>query len=152
MEKINISEEFAKDISEALNKTEKKAHRVVELQIAGFNDKLKELDNHRDSLVDMMLNKQIDKELFDQQIKRIRSNRDSLAEQLEAHQKSLTSAVIETAKNSSRTGYIIKIIMDYQITTRTTRVLRFDTLEPNFRWFNCAIYFKKTVCCIIENE
>lgn len=98
MEKINISEEFAKDISEALNKTEKKAHRVVELQIAGFNDKLKELDNHRDSLVDMMLNKQLDKELFDQQIKRILSNRDSLVEQLEAHQKSLTSAVLETAK------------------------------------------------------
>jgi hypothetical protein len=30
MEKINIREEFAKDIADALHKTEKKAHRVVE--------------------------------------------------------------------------------------------------------------------------
>ncbi len=98
MEKINISEEFAKDIAEALNKTEKKAHRIVELQIAGFSDKLKELDTRRDSLVDMMLSRQIDKELFDQQLERIRFNRDSLVEQLETHQKSLTSALMETAK------------------------------------------------------
>jgi site-specific DNA recombinase len=98
MEKINISEEFAKDIADALNKTEKKAHRVVELQIAEFNDKLKELDSRKDSLVDLMLSKQIEKELFDQQLKRINSNRDSLVDQLEAHQKSLTSALIETAK------------------------------------------------------
>lgn len=98
MEKINISGEFAKDIAEALNKTEKKAHRAVELQIAEFNDKLKELDTRRDSLVDMMLAQQIDKELFDQQLQRIRYNRDSLVEQLEAHQKSLTSALMETAK------------------------------------------------------
>ena len=45
-----------------------------------------------------MLSKQIEKELFDQQLKRINSNRDSLVDQLEAHQKSLTSALIETAK------------------------------------------------------
>ncbi|MFN9066550.1 MAG: hypothetical protein ACK5V3_04930, partial [Bdellovibrionales bacterium] len=98
MEKISISEEFAIDIADALNKTEKKAHRVVELQIAEFNDKLKELDSRKDSLVDLMLSQQIEKELFDQQLKRINSNRDSLVEQLEAHQKSLTSALIETAK------------------------------------------------------
>jgi hypothetical protein len=48
--------------------------------------------------VDLMLSKQIEKELFDQQLKRINSNRDSLVDQLEAHQKSLTSALIETAK------------------------------------------------------
>ncbi|MBK9322986.1 MAG: hypothetical protein IPM97_08605 [Bdellovibrionaceae bacterium] len=98
IDKINISDEFANDIADALNKTEKKAHKVVELQIEGFSRKLKELDNQRDALVDLMISKQIDKELFDQQLQRVRSNRDSLVEQLEMNQKSLTSVVLETAK------------------------------------------------------
>ena len=80
MDKIHITEEFAKDIAE-------------------FKDKERELEGHEDKLYDLLVAGTIDREGFNRQIKRIRSNRASLADQLEALQKSLTSIVAETAKS-----------------------------------------------------
>jgi hypothetical protein len=98
IDRINISEGFAKDIADALNKTEQKAHRVAELQIAEFKDKERELQSHEDKLFDLRIQGQITQQDFERQLQRIRSNRDSLTDQLETLQKSLTSALMETAK------------------------------------------------------
>lgn len=98
MDQMSISKEFAEDIAKALNEAEQKAHRVAHLQIAELKEKEKELQKHEDTLFDFLLGKQIEKSDFDKQIERIRLNRDSLTDQLEALQRSLTSAAFETAK------------------------------------------------------
>lgn len=98
IEKINISDEFAEDIAQALNKTENKAHRVSELQIAEFKDKEVELQSREDKLFNMFAENQIDKATYERQLRLVRENREDITNQLEKLQKSLTSAVMETAK------------------------------------------------------
>lgn len=98
MEKINISDELAEAIADALNATEKKAHRATEIQMAEFKAKEQELQGHEDKLFDMRLQGHIQQADFEKHLARIRSNRDDLANQLETLQKGLTSAVMETAK------------------------------------------------------
>jgi site-specific DNA recombinase len=99
LDNISISEEFAQDIAEALNKTENKAHRVAELQIAEFKDKEKELQVREDKLLDLLLNNQIDQKSYERGLQLIRQSREEITNQLAALQKSLTSAVMETAKS-----------------------------------------------------
>ncbi|MEN0059101.1 MAG: zinc ribbon domain-containing protein [Bdellovibrio sp.] len=98
MDKINISEDFAKVIANALNTNEKKAHKAIELQMEEFKVSLKELEDHENKLFDLRIQGNINQEDFNKQLARIRSNRDDLAKQLETLQKGLTSAVMETAK------------------------------------------------------
>lgn len=98
MGKINISDEFAKDIADALNKTEKKAHRTTELQVAEFKNKEQELQNHEDKLFDLRIQGNVSQDDFEKQLQRIRTNREALTDQLATLQKGLTSAVMETAK------------------------------------------------------
>ncbi len=81
-----------------LNKTENKAHRVAELQIAEFKDKEKELQVREDKLLNLLLNNQIDQQAYERGLQLIRQGREDITNQLEALQKSLTNAVIETAK------------------------------------------------------
>jgi hypothetical protein len=90
--------EFAEAIADALNTTEKKAHRATEIQMVEFKAKEQELQSHEDKLFDMRLQGHIGQSDFDKQLARIRSNRDDLADQLETLQKGLTSAVMETAQ------------------------------------------------------
>ena len=98
MGKIEISDDFAKDIAEALNKMENKAHNVAELQIAELKEKEHELEAQEDRVLELLMEGTIDKKTYGKQMERIRENRESLFEQLEKLQKSLTSAVVETAK------------------------------------------------------
>lgn len=98
MGKIEITDDFAKDIAEALNKMENKAHNVAELQIAELKEKERELEAQEDRVLDLLMEGTIDKKTYGKQMERIRENRESLFEQLEELQKSLTSAVVETAK------------------------------------------------------
>jgi hypothetical protein len=63
-----------------------------------FKAKEQELQSHEDKLFDMRLQGHIQQTDFEKQLARIRSNRDDLADQLEALQKGLTSAVMETAQ------------------------------------------------------
>lgn len=99
MDQMTISKEFAEDIANALNEMEQKARKVTHMQIAELKEKEKELQKNEDTLFDFLLAKQIDKSDFDKQIGRIRLNRDSLTDQLEVLQNSLTSVVFETAKS-----------------------------------------------------
>ncbi len=87
IDNISISEEFAQDIADALNKTENKAHRVAELQIAEFKDKEKELQTREDKLLNLLLNNQIDQQAYERGLQLIRQNRDDITNQLEALQK-----------------------------------------------------------------
>lgn len=98
MDEINISEDFAEVIAQALNATEKKAHKAIEMQIDGFKLNLKELETHENKLFDLRIAGNINQEDFEKQLSRIRTNRDELTNQLEALQKGLTTAMMETAK------------------------------------------------------
>lgn len=64
MDKISISEEFANDIAEALNKLNSKTKNVIHLQQAELNDKCKELETQEDKLTEHLLNGTIDKEAY----------------------------------------------------------------------------------------
>ncbi len=96
IDKVSISEEFAKDIADALNATEKKAHKATEIQMADFKANLKQLEDHENKLFDLRIQGNINQEDFNKQLARIRTNRDGLTDQLETLQKGLTSAVMET--------------------------------------------------------
>lgn len=98
VEDISISEEFAKDIADALNQTEKKAHRTTDLQVSGLKAQEKELEAQENRLHDFLMDGTLDRESFSKQLKRVRENRESLIDQLAALQKGLNSAVLETAK------------------------------------------------------
>lgn len=89
---------MAVPIADALNATEKKAHRATEIQMEEFKAKEQELQGFENKLFDMRFQGHISQSDFDKQLARIRSNRSDLADQLETLQKGLTSAVMETAQ------------------------------------------------------
>ena len=97
IENMSISPDFAKDIADALNQLEKTAHKTVEKQIRELNKKLHELEDQEDRLTDLLLCNTLDQEAYKRKLDQIRSNRADLVKQLETYQKSLTSAIVETA-------------------------------------------------------
>ena len=99
MDKISISEEFANDIAEALNKLNSKTKNVIHLQQAELNDKCKELEKQEDQLTEYLLAGTIDKEAYGGQLKRIRGNRESLLAQLEQLRLSLQDTFMESVKS-----------------------------------------------------
>ena len=99
IDKISISEEFANDISEALNKLNLKTKKVIHIQQAELSDKCKELETQEDQLTDLLLNQTIDKQAYDRQLVRIRGNRESLLQQLEQLRLSLQDTFMESVKS-----------------------------------------------------
>ncbi len=99
MDKISISEEFAQDIADALNKLNSKTKNVIHVQQAELNDKCKELERHEDQLTDYLLGGTIDKDAYNGQLKRIRGNREDLLGQLEQLRLSLQDTFMESVKS-----------------------------------------------------
>ncbi len=99
MDRISISEEFANDIAEAMNKLNSKTKKVIHFQQAELSDKCKELEKHEDQLTEFLLVGTIDKAAYDGQLRRIRGNREGLLEQLEQLRLSLQDTFMESVKS-----------------------------------------------------
>jgi site-specific DNA recombinase len=99
MDKISISEEFANDIAEALNKLNSKTKNVIHLQQAELKNKCKELEIQEDQLTELLINKTVDKQAYDRQLVRIRGNREDLLGQLEQLRLSLQDTFMESVQS-----------------------------------------------------
>ncbi len=155
LEKINISDEFAEAIADALNVTEKKGHRATEMQIAEFKAKEQELQGYENKLFDMRLQGHISQTDFDKQLARIRSNRDDLADQLETLQKGLTSAVMETAKSVLELGKSAKSLWKESAPEERRNLLDKLLSNPILDGLNIQFNLKKPFAVLVqmkENE
>lgn len=79
---IHLSEQFAKDISDALNQIESKGHATTKKQIELLNVEEALLQTREDKLITMRMDGEIDKSTFDSQLKRIRKDRSSIIQQI----------------------------------------------------------------------
>ena len=70
MEQIEITEDFAHDIANALNEVESKAHGTTTKQIDLFKAKLEELDVHQGRFVSLLADGTIDKQTYKRNAKK----------------------------------------------------------------------------------
>lgn len=80
---ISISKELAKDIAEALNQVETKAHVTTKKQIEHYKLAEAELQVREDKLLDLRIAGEIDSSQYDSKLKSIRADRASITEQIE---------------------------------------------------------------------
>lgn len=99
IDEVHISKEFAKEIADALNRIETKGHETTKRQIAALRVEESELQERENRLIDMLMDGKIHQDSFDNRLKRIRADRDSLYQQIEEKTLSLTSAVVESCKS-----------------------------------------------------
>lgn len=98
---ISIPPKLARDIADALNQLESKAHITTKRQIEVYKLEEFKLQNQEDELLDLRLSKSIDQETYDNKLKKIRIERRNRTDQIESLQLSLTSAVVETMNRFS---------------------------------------------------
>ncbi|USN48081.1 MAG: recombinase family protein [Pseudobdellovibrionaceae bacterium] len=150
LEKINISDDFAEAIADALNATEKKAHRATEAQIAEFKAREQELQGHEDKLFDLRLQGNVGQADFEKQLARIRSNREGLTDQLETLQKGLTSAVMETAKTVLELGKSAKSLWKDGAPEERRNLLDKLLSNPILDGLNIQFNLKKPFAVLVE--
>ena len=127
---ISISPELAKDIAEALNQIEAKAHATTKKQIELYKREEAVLQAREDKLLDMMLDGLIDKQAYDSKLRGIRADRASITEQIETLQLSLTSAVVETVHSVLELAKSAKSFWISQTTVERKKVLEMILSNP----------------------
>jgi site-specific DNA recombinase len=80
---FEITEEFAKDIMDYLNKTHQRAVQAHRKQAEGHRSALKDLEKREDAVIDLLVAGTIPKDSFDRKIQSLREQRDFYNRQLE---------------------------------------------------------------------
>ncbi len=83
VEALTISQEFANDITAALNETHEKQKAAIKKQMEGYRIALKALEGKEDLFYQDYVAGVLDKEGYQRQIKRVRDERDDYNNQLE---------------------------------------------------------------------
>jgi hypothetical protein len=147
---ITISPEFAKDIADALNQVETKAHATTKKQIEQFKLLEADLQSKEDKLMDMRLSGEIDRETFDLTLKRIRIERRNYTGQIEVLQLSLTSAVLETTKSILELAKNAKSIWSSVSATEKKKVLDMILSNPILDGVNVRFKIKKPFELLVQ--
>ena len=95
---ISITEDFAKQLAEALNETQRKAHRAHELEAEEYEAALKGLEGREDRLYDDYVAGVVDQESYRRQIVKVRKDRAHFTGLLRRAQSAVTDVALETAK------------------------------------------------------
>lgn len=143
LDDISIPPELAKDISQALNQIETKAHATTKKQIELFKQEEVALQIKEDKLLNMRLDGEIDQELFESKLKRIRADRKSITDQIEVLQLSLTSAVIETVQSVLELARNAKLLWISQSPAEKKKVLDMILSNPILDGSNIRYDLKK---------
>lgn len=96
---ISITEDFARQLSEALNETQRKAQQAIAREIEGYQDAIKSLDAKNDRLFDRYDVGEIAREEYVHQKNRIRAERDHYTNVLGRANLLINDATCETAKS-----------------------------------------------------
>ena len=147
---ITISPEFAKDIADALNQVETKAHTTTKKQIEQFKLLESDLQSKEDRLMDMRLSGEIDRDTFDLTLKRIRTERRNYTDQIESLQLSLSSAVVETVQSILELSKNAKSFWNSVTATEKKKVLDMILSNPILDGVNVRFEIKKPFKILVE--
>ena len=95
---IQITEDLASAVADALNETHRKAQRAKDEEIDRFRAELANLEATEDDLVDLKLTGNLDDETFRRQLDRVRQQRRSCTDQLQSAQREIDGAYLVTAQ------------------------------------------------------
>lgn len=147
---IHISEQFAKEIADALNQVEDKAHSTTRLQIRALESKIEQLRKNQDTLFDMVLKKELEKEMFDVQLNRIRNEENIAIHQLESIQLALTTAVKETCQSVLELAKNAQSLWNSQSANERKKVLDMILSNPVLNGINIEYNLKKPFAILKE--
>lgn len=147
---IQIPETLAKDIAEALNQLESKAHDATRRQIDFLRQEEALFQTQEDKLFSMRLNGEIDKETFDVQLNRIRKDRNFVIQQIENLQLSLTSVVMETVQSILELAKNAKSFWNSQPVEEKKKVLEMILSNPVLDGINIQYDLKKPFAILKE--
>lgn len=150
MEQIEITEDFAQDIANALNEVESKAHGTTSKQIDLFKAKLEELDLRQDSFVNLLADGTIDKQTYKRNAEKIIEERSHLILQLEQLQKGLTSAVLDSAKTVLELAKSMKSIWKGMTIQERKEALDYVVSNPILNGVNIQFNLRKPFGVLIE--
>jgi site-specific DNA recombinase len=99
LDQISITEDFAKQIAEALNETQVKARSATKRETDSYREALKLLERKEDEAYDHFIKGILDKEAYQRQITKVRKERSEFTALLEQANLAITDAILETAKS-----------------------------------------------------
>jgi hypothetical protein len=150
MEQIEITEDFAQDIANALNEVESKAHGTTSKQIDLFKAELEELDVRQDRFVNLLADGTIDKQAYKRSSEKIFVDRLQLILELEQLQKGLTSAVLDSAKTVLELAKSMKSIWKTMTIQERKEALDRVVSNPILNGVNVQFNLRKPFGVLIE--
>lgn len=98
LDDISITEDFAKEISDALNRNDKKLKEKLKREETSYKLALKALEDDEDQLLESLHSNLIQREMFERNMKRIRDKREKFTDLLLEVQNQATNTYLTTAK------------------------------------------------------
>ncbi len=83
VELVSVSDQFAQDVTDALNETHVKQRAAIKLQSKGFQDEIVAVEAQEDRIFERLDKGEIDKEMYQRQLDKCRKQKQDLAQQLE---------------------------------------------------------------------
>ena len=147
---ISISEDFAQEIADALNKIESKAYSTIKKQISEWELQEKLLQDREDILLNKLLDNQIDQQVFDTHLRRIRTERGLITKRIEELQLGLNSAVIETCKSVLELAKDSKSLWNEQPAIERKKVLDHILSNPVLNGVNVEYTLRRPFAILKE--
>ena len=150
VEDIHITNEFAKELADALNEANKISQTTSQKQIDLLLDEQKILRAREDRIIDMYHDGLLTPESFKRQQERIRGEQDELVRQLRALQRSLTDSVYETCKTVIELAIHAKSLWITQSPEERKKVLDMILSNPTLNGTNVQYDLKKPFALLKE--
>ncbi len=109
---ITITDDLAKEVAKALNKTHKRVQEARLREIAGYKAALKELENREDEIYDDHRRGLLDESGYRRQIERVRSERERMTDLMSKAQSMIDDAYLVTAKKILELATMAKSLWD----------------------------------------
>ena len=98
VDSLALSEDFAKDIADALNETHEKQKQAIRMQMEGFRKALRELEGKEDQFYQHLSNGVLNEAGYKRQIERVRLEREDYTRQIENLNLSISDEGMISAK------------------------------------------------------
>ena len=99
LDAVTITENFAKQIADALNETQRKSQSAIRREASGYDEALKALENDEDRVYQDYTRGILDEAGYQRQIKRIRDQRNHFTKLLHKANLMINDAGMETVKS-----------------------------------------------------
>lgn len=150
LDALQITDEFAKDLTEAINVVKNKMLDRLRAEMNGFKNGLKDLDNEEDVVFKSLSIGQIDQELFDRQIKRIRFKRNEFTDRLESANERITNNGLETVQSTIELAKSAKSLWSGRTDIEKRELLEKLLSNPVLDGVNVRYDLKKPFAKLVE--